>query len=288
MAIAVIGATGHVGGEVVRGALAGGQEVAALVRDGDEGRHVFGRLDGLRVRPTRLDDPNDVAEALHGVGRVFIAMGSIGQQGALQRIAINVASRLPWIKQVTRVSVLNASADSLGINQRAHDSIDQFATSTAVPYSTVRPAVFQLSLLAAANEVRTSRRWTGVADSGRVALIDHRDVAEVGLRVLIDPALWGTHHDVTGPVPMSWPEALDVLSAEIGTSIVFCATGERQLLQRLRTAGLTAGEAELLITREWALLAGESDYTTDTFQRITGRSPRTLAEFVHEHRNTFV
>jgi hypothetical protein len=37
--------------------------------------------------------------------------------------------------------------------------------------------------------------------------------------------------------------------------------------------------AELLITREWAILAGENDYTTDTFQQITGRPPRSVAEF---------
>ena len=84
--------------------------------------------------------------------------------------------------------MLNASADSLGINQRAHYSIDQFASSTAVPYSTIRPVIFSASLLAAAGEVRASRTWTGLADTGRMALIDHRDAAEAGLRVLTDRA----------------------------------------------------------------------------------------------------
>ena len=46
--------------------------------------------------------------------------------------------------------------------------------------------------------------------------------------------------------------------------------------------------AELLITREWAILAGENDYTTNTFQQITGRPPRPVAEFLHEHRAEFV
>jgi hypothetical protein len=50
--------------------------------------------------------------------------------------------------------VLNTSADSLGINQRAHYSIDQFASSTTVPYSTIRPAIFSASLLAAARGAR--------------------------------------------------------------------------------------------------------------------------------------
>jgi NAD(P)H dehydrogenase (quinone) len=36
---------------------------------------------------------------------------------ALQRIAISAAAAISSVEQVTRLSVLNASADSLGINQ---------------------------------------------------------------------------------------------------------------------------------------------------------------------------
>jgi uncharacterized protein YbjT (DUF2867 family) len=165
MTTAVIGATGRVGSEIVRGVLTRGDAVAALVRDPGKARRAFGQPDGLRIRPTRLDDPRDRTAALNGIRTVFIAMGSIGIEGVPQRIAINAAAGMSSIEQVTRLSVLNASADSLGINQRAHFSIDQFAASTAVPYSTSRPAIFSASLLAASREVRASRTWTGLAGS---------------------------------------------------------------------------------------------------------------------------
>src|ERR1700745_4040513 len=264
MTTAVIGATGRVGSEIVRGVLARGVAVTALVRDPDKARRAFGEPDGLHIRPTRLDDPRDLTEALEGIRTVFIATRSIGIEGVLQRIAINAAAGISSIEQVTRLSVLNASADSLGINQRAHYSIDQFGGSTGVPYSTIRPAIFSASLLAAAPEVRASRTWTGLAGSGRMALIDHRDAAEAGLRVLTDPVLWGAHHDLTGPVLMSWPEALELLSAGRGEPVTLRVAAERQFLERLIGAGVPAGEAELLIAREWAILAGENDYTVDT------------------------
>ncbi len=288
MTSAVIGATGRVGSEIVRGLLARGDVVTALVRDPGKARNAFGESAGLHIRPTRLDDWRDLIEALQGIRTAFIAMGSIGVEGVLQRIAINAAARISSIAQVTRLSVLNASADSLGINQRAHYSIDQFATSTDLPYSTIRPAIFSASLLAAAPEVRASRTWTGLAGSGRMALIDHRDAAEAGLRVLTDPALWGAHHDLTGPVPMSWPESLELLSAELGEPVTFRVATERQFLERLTGAGVPAGSAELLITREWAILADENDYTTGTFQQITSRPPRSVAEFLQEYRAEFV
>jgi uncharacterized protein YbjT (DUF2867 family) len=288
MTIAVIGATGRIGTEIVGGVLARGETVTALVRDPGKARRAFGEPDGLHIRRTRLDDPRDLTEAFDGTRTVFIAMGSIGIEGVLQRVAINAAARVPSIEQVTRLSVLNASADSLGINQRAHHSIDQVASSTAVPYSTIRPAIFSASLLAAAREVRASRTWTGIAGTGRTALLDHRDAAEAGLRVLTEPALWGAHHDLTGPAPMSWPEALELLSAELDDTVTFRVEAERQFLERLTGASVPAGEAELLITREWAILAGENDYTTDTFQRITGRPPRPVSEFLHDYRAEFL
>lgn len=285
---AVIGATGHVGSEIVRGLLARGEAVTALVRDADKARRTFGEAEGLHIRPTRLDDPRDLVEAFNGIRAAFIAMGSIGTEGVLQRIVINAASQVSSIEQVTRLSVLNTSADSRGINQRAHYSIDQFAVSTGVPYSTIRPAIFSVSLLHSAREVRASRTWTGLADSGRVALMDHRDAAEAAVRVLTERPLWGAHHDLTGPVAMSWPEAIELLSAEIGVKVTFRVATERQLLDRLIGAGLPAGEVELLIAREWAILAGENDRTTDTFQRITGRPARPVAEFLHDYRAEFV
>jgi NAD(P)H dehydrogenase (quinone) len=288
MTTGVIGATGRVGSEIVRGALARGEAVTALVRDPGKAHRAFGEPSGLQIRPTRMDDPRDLAEAFDGIRTVFIAMGSIGIEGVLQRITIAAAARSPSIEQVVRLSVLNTSADSLGINQRAHDSIDRFASSTAVPYSTIRPAIFSASLLSAAREVRASRAWTGLADSGRMALIDHRDAAEAGVRVLTDPALWDAHYDLTGPELMSWPEALELLSAELDEPVSFRVVAERQLLERLTGAGVPAGAAELLITREWAILAGENDYTTPTFQEITGRAPRSVVQFLHDYRAEFV
>jgi len=269
MTTVVIGATGRVGREIVRGVLKRGDAVTALVRDPDKARRVFGELDGLHIRPTRLDDPRDLTEAFDGIRTVFIALGSTGIEGVLQRIAINLAARISSIEQVTRLSVLNTSADSLGINQRAHYSIDQFTSSTAVPYSKIRPAIFSASLLAAAREVRASRTWTGLAGSGRMALIDYRDAAEAGLRVLTDPTLWGAHNDLTGPVPMSWPAALELLSAELGEPVTFKVAAERQFLERLIGAGVPAGEAELLIAREWAILAVK----TTTRSTPSSRSP---------------
>ena len=86
---------------------------------------------------------------------------------------------------------------------------------------------------------------------------------------------------------MSWPEALELLSAELGAPVTFRVAAEPQFRERLIGAGVPAGTAQLLITREWAILAGENDHTTSTFEQITGRPPRPVAGFLHDHRAEF-
>jgi NAD(P)H dehydrogenase (quinone) len=287
MTTAVIGATGRVGRLVVSELLAQQRPVVAIVRDAAKAREVLGTPDGLRIRQAALGGLAKVRAALDGAGTVFLAMGSVGLEGNLQRAVIQAAAAVPSIEQLVRLSVFNASPASLGINQRAHWNIDFAAEVAGVPYTTIRPAIWSASLLAAAAEVRQSRTWTGLADTGRVALSDHRDAADLAVRVLTDPVLWGAHYDTTGPRLFSWPEALEALSDELGEKVTFVTASERDLIGKLTSQGVPAGQAELLIAREWALLAGENERVTTTFADVTGRPPRTVEDFLHENREIF-
>jgi uncharacterized protein YbjT (DUF2867 family) len=287
MTTTVIGATGRVGSAVTQRLLDAGAAVRVLVRDPGKARQVFGDDPRMEIIAARLDDPAVVAAGLAGSGTVFLAMGSIGIEANLQRIAIQAAAATPGFRQLVRLSVLNAGPDSLGINQRAHWSIDFAAQLAGLPYATLRPAIFSTSVLAGAQEIRTARTWTGLAGTGRVALIDHRDVADAAVRVLTDPSAWGQHHDLTGPRQVSWPEAMQVLSAELGETVTFRTTDAEDLMRRLARGGVHPGQAELLIAREWAILAGENERVTNTVRELTSHEPRTIEQFFHENRELF-
>jgi NAD(P)H dehydrogenase (quinone) len=287
MTTTVIGATGRVGSAVTQSLLDTGTAVRVLVRDPDKARQFFGNDPDLEIVPARLGDPAAVAAGLRGSATAFLAMGSIGIEANLQRIAIQVAAAASGLRQLVRLSVLNAEPGSLGINQRAHWSIDGAAQTAGIPYATLRPAIFSASVLAGAPEIKAARTWTGLAGTRRVALCDHRDVADAAVRVLTDPSTWGQHHDLTGPRQVSWPEALQVLSAELGDTVTFRTTDAEDLLRRLVQGGVPPGHAELLVTREWAILAGENERITNTVRELTGHEPRTIEQFFHENRELF-
>ena len=287
MTTAIIGATGRIGSAVTRSLLGSRHPVRALVRDPDKASRLFGDSSNLEILPVQLGDPAAVVKALTGVGTAFLAMGSVGIEANLQRTVIQAATSVPGFQQLVRLSVLNAGLGSIGINQRGHGSIDLVAEAAGIGYTTIRPSIFSSSMLAGAPEIKATRTWTGLADVGRVALSHPGDTVEVAVRVLGDPSTWGQHHELTGPRQVSWPEALQVLSEELGETVTFRTTDAFGLLQRLVTAGVAPGVAELLITREWAIMAGENERTTTTVRDLTGHEPRSLEEFVHESRDSF-
>jgi len=285
MTTAIIGATGRIGSAVTQRLLDAGVAARVLVRDPAKAKRLFGDVASLEVVPVQLDDPAAVAAALAGCETAFLAMGSIGIEAVLQRVAVQAAASVPGFRQLVRLSVLNAGPDSLGINQRGHWSIDEAARVAGVPYTTIRPAIFSASMLVAGPEIKATRTWTGLADTGRIALSDTRDVVDVAVRILEDPSAWGQHHDLTGPRQVTWPEAVQVLSAELAETVTFRTVGAFELVRRLVTAGVPAGQAELLVTREWAIIAGENERTTTTVRDLTGHEPRPIEDFLHENRD---
>lgn len=154
MTITVIGATGRVGSAVVQRLVTSGIAVRMLVRNPGKAQRLFGDGPHLETIRIRLDDPAVVAAGLAGSDAVFLAMGSVGLQASLQRIVIQAAAATPGLRQLVRLSVLNAGPDSLGINQREHWSLDFAAQVAGVPYSTIRPAIFSASVLAGAAEIK--------------------------------------------------------------------------------------------------------------------------------------
>ena len=173
-------------------------------RDPDKARGAFGKLNRLENSPTRLDNPQDLADPSrnpHGLHRD-------GNDRNKKHLAadrdINAAAGRLSIEQVTppigahRLGGLTSDADQppTPTNRRLDGD----------------PVLDNQSRNLLGVVTRNHARGTRLADIERrpapvahpfMALIDHRDVAEAGMRILADSALWGVHHDVTGPAPMS-------------------------------------------------------------------------------------
>jgi NAD(P)H dehydrogenase (quinone) len=81
--------------------------------------------------------------------------------------------------------------------------------------------------------------------------------------------------------------SLEVLSDEIGEAVTFRTVIETELISRLIRAGVSPGQVELLVAREWAVRAGKNERLTGEVGRLAGHEPRAVREFLHDFRSAF-
>ncbi|ALG07468.1 oxidoreductase [Kibdelosporangium phytohabitans] len=130
-------------------------------------------------------------------------------------------------------------------------------------------------------EIRTS------AGDGRLGWVDARDIAAAAYAVLSNP---GEQREylLTGPKALSYPDTAAIITAHTGrpTRVVHIST--EQQAANYRAAGIPASFATALAAMENGIRAGVEDRVSTSVLDLTGRPPRTFAEFVQEHADEWV
>ena len=103
MKILVTGATGNVGGELVKILHQRGAEVRALARNPEAAKFPA----GVEVVSGDLTDPESIREAVKGIDKLFLLNGVVADELTQALITYGIAKRA-GVKHVTYVSVYKA------------------------------------------------------------------------------------------------------------------------------------------------------------------------------------
>jgi uncharacterized protein YbjT (DUF2867 family) len=88
---------------------------------------------------------------------------------------------------------------------------------------------------------------------------------------------------LTGPHPLSYADVAAHLTVHYGRPVRHRAVSAADLAARLAAADIPEDFARLLAALDVAIAAGAEDRVTDTVERITGRPPRSLPDFLPVH-----
>jgi uncharacterized protein YbjT (DUF2867 family) len=127
----------------------------------------------------------------------------------------------------------------------------------------------------------------GMTGEGRVAFIDTRDIAAVAAELLTNPGHQGTSYTLTGPEALSAAEVAERLSAATGRQVRYVDVGADGFRQALAGAGMPGWLVDGVVEGNTMLAAGHGATVTDEVARLTGRPPRTFAQFAADHQGAF-
>ncbi|MCW2655132.1 MAG: family NAD(P)-dependent oxidoreductase [Mycobacterium sp.] len=285
--ITLAGGTGLVGKSLTLALVGEGEQVRVLTRDPKAAAAAFGDAK-LEIVGVDFDDAATLRSAFTGSDKAFMSYGTSDRQvrDEIALIDSAIGAEVPYL--------VNLSVGGAGGTQPAnvvqwHTEIDAYLASTGVESTVVRPTTFTDTMLKlAANFVR-SGAWGGLGGTGRVALIDSRDVAAVFTVILTEGPQRhvGKIYDISGPTAVTMDEVAGYISAALGTRVEYHARTEAQHRALLESAGLPG----LLVD----VLLGVDDITRDnvyampspTVFDLTGRAPRSVNDWVHEHLSLF-
>jgi uncharacterized protein YbjT (DUF2867 family) len=285
---AVVGATGNTGRAVVKELETLGVEALCIVRNAGKAKEVLGA--DTKTAVAELDDRPGMQKALAGAKRIFLVTGH-NPQSAEQQINVIEAAKAAGAEYVVKVSggreVVGPKVESL--NGRAHHQIEEHLKSCGLQWCILSPGLFMQNMLAqAANIKNDSKIVQPWPKDVRVALVDVRDTAALGARVLRDPGRHaGKMYWFTGAAT-TYGDFAKVISEVLGKPIEYHELTLDQAHDGMKKRGMPDWLAAHLIAMARAGRNGAfSREDTQPIRDIVGRAPINTRQFVEDHKAAF-
>jgi uncharacterized protein YbjT (DUF2867 family) len=274
----VTGATGHVGRQVVGQLLGSGTPIRALTRRPG----TAGLPAGVEVVGGDLHEPAALSAALAGVRAVFLfPVPGCGP-------AFTAAARAAGVE---RVVVLSSSSVVDGVARQRdevaqfHADIERAVEDFGPQWTVLRPGAFATNTLQWAPQIRDRGTVSAPYPNASFAPIHEADIAAVAVRALISGGHAGARYELTGPAALTQAEQVDAIGAALGRELRFeevpPALARERMLRRL-PAPIVDGLLGI-----FAEAATRPAVVLPTVAEVTGRPPRTFAEWVSDHLAEF-
>jgi uncharacterized protein YbjT (DUF2867 family) len=170
---------------------------------------------------------------------------------------------------------------------REHDEVDKEVRKGQVSWTLLKPHLYMQNLLRAANAVRREGRLAAPMGADRFPLVDTRIVGAAAAMVLRDPVAHADkEYALTGPVAVSYGEVAKALSAITGHVVTYEAVAPSEFEDRLRAAGMPEWHAYDLAHIASAYGVSEN-IASPELAVLLGRQPRSLFEFLEDHREAY-
>jgi uncharacterized protein YbjT (DUF2867 family) len=284
--ILVSGATGKVGGELVRALSAAGAAVRAVARDPATATPLIGP--GVEIVRGDYEHPESLDEAMRGVEKAFLVPPASMRQVKQESNFIDAAKRA-GIGHVVKLSLLTADPKSPGPFPQWHGMAERRLEGSGVRFTHLRPNFYMQNLFWFARAIRDVDMFSLPLRDARAALVDLRDVAAAAAAVLLGEGHEGRTYVLTGPQALNFYEVGKLLSEITGRPIGY--------------KPITPEEFKATILKHWNMIEPLADATVSIWRGMSsgsyagvspdlgtllGRPPRSLADFLRDHLALFL
>jgi uncharacterized protein YbjT (DUF2867 family) len=230
-----------------------------------------------------FENPSTFVPALEGADRVFL-MRPPQMSDAKEIRPFIQAMHAVGVEHVVFLSVQGAGTNPFV----PHHGIEAQLKRSGLTWTFLRPSFFMQNLSTThVDDIRERDEIYVPAGTGRTNFIDVADIAEAAAVCLTTQGHDRKAYEITGSEALTYYEVADILSAACGRTIVYSRPSTRQFKDKMRREGHP--EEFVSVTAMIYTLAkqGMADGTTDTFEKLVGRVPTTVAQWAESNKECF-
>ena len=271
MKILVAGATGTIGRHLVEQLHQAGHQVRALTRNPAKANFP----NGVEVVIGDLTNPSTIAPAVDGVSGLHLINFGGDDYAPLQTAQEIVA--MAEKAGVQRVTVLMGGEKG---------AVEAAVEASSLAWTLLQPVEFMSNMLEWVETIRAEGVVKQAFGSRKTAIVHEADIAAVAATALTEDGHGGKTYTITGGEVLTPPEMVRIIGAAIGREVKFIELTEAQAREQWRAEGFPDEVIEFFV---WA--HGNTPpigYTVaPTVEQVTGRKPRTFAQWVAENADKF-
>ncbi len=279
--ILITGASGNVGSEVLKQALAVGLKIRATFQSPDKAAKAPAGMEGVIMDYAK---PDTIRPALHGVEKTFLVGPPVRDLPAMEANFIKEV-RAAGPKHIVKLSALGGRESMF---PSGHRHSEENIEASGLPYTFLRPNGFMQNLVNYnAGTIRSQNAFYGCQGNGAVSVVDIRDIAAVAVMVLAATGHEGKSYALTGGEALTNGHVAEKISRVAGRKISYVDLPPAEFRKALLSAGMPEWSADALLDLQRLYREGKASLVTDDIERLTGRKPITFDQFAHDYAFAF-
>ncbi|MDF2389207.1 SDR family oxidoreductase [Nostoc ellipsosporum NOK] len=242
---------------------------------------------GVTVRQADFDDAASMAKAFKGADRLLvISTDELAIQGKRreQQVAAVTAASKAGVAHLLYTSLPNPEPGSAVLFAPDHYDTEQAIKASGVPYTIFRNGWYAENLFMSAPQILASGRWYSSAGEGRISYCARDDMAAAIAGGLASGASESKTYTLTGPQAYTTAEVAALITEVTGKPIEVVQLSDEALTEGIKAAGLPEPIARVLVSFDTAARAGDLGMVTDAVEKLSGRKPTTLKQFLEANK----
>ena len=282
MTILITGATGNIGGEVIKYLMEKKICVRALVRE--PSKAVKLKEQGIELVQGNFLQPETLLAALQGIEKAFLVTANDPRQVEMESNFIDAAQKV-GVRHIVKLSVMGAGELSSTF-QKWHLQVEQHLEASGMAWTHLRPNMLMQNMRWFAQTIAQQGAFYNTVGDVKISHVDARDVAAVAAVCLSEPGHENKSYVLTGPEAVSFDEVAEKFSKVLHRPVAYVNVAPPDL----KAARLANGEPEWYLDAELELFAGWAEGAgspvTTTIAEVTQKPAASFDEFAQYYAQT--